>query len=69
MLMTQTKDRRLRLPGWRPLLRWALAAASVVLVARVGGLGRDEISQAARLFADLDPGLIAAVLRWRPPGR
>jgi hypothetical protein len=58
----QSEARRLRLPGWRPILRWGVAAASVVLVARVGGLGWEEITQAVRLFGDLDPLLMAVVL-------
>jgi uncharacterized protein (TIRG00374 family) len=62
MRMTHWGAGRLRLPGWRSLVRWAVAALSVVLVARVGGLGRDEITQAMALVADLDPVLIAAVL-------
>ena len=53
---------RPRTPRWRSVVRWAVAALSVVLVARVGGLGWSEITQATTLFADLDPVLIAAVL-------
>lgn len=62
MLITQSGGKRLRPPGWGSVLRWAVAALSVVLVARVGGLGWSEITQAATLFGDLDPVLIAAVL-------
>jgi len=44
------------------VLRWAAAALMVVLVGRVGGLGRDEITDALALFAGLDPWLMGAVL-------
>jgi len=47
---------------WRWALRWVVAAVAVVMVARVGGLGRAEIVQAVRLFADLDPWMMAAVV-------
>lgn len=60
--MTQLEGRRLRPTGWRAVVRWAVAALSVMLVARVGGLGWSEITQATTLFADLDPVLIAAVV-------
>jgi uncharacterized protein (TIRG00374 family) len=62
MSMEQSGGRRSRLPGWRPLVRWGIAALSVVLVARVGGLGWGEITEAVGLFGDMDPVLIAAVL-------
>lgn len=62
MSKEQSEARRLRLPGWRPILRWGVAVASVVLVARVGGLGWEEITQAMRLFGDLDPLLMIVVL-------
>jgi uncharacterized protein (TIRG00374 family) len=60
--MRQLEGRRLRPPGWRAVVRWAVAALSVMLVARVGGLEWSEITQATTLFADLDPVLIAAVV-------
>jgi uncharacterized protein (TIRG00374 family) len=62
MLMTSSGARHRRPPGWRTVLRWAVAAAAVVLVARAGGLGWDEISRATALFADLDLLPIAAVV-------
>jgi uncharacterized protein (TIRG00374 family) len=62
MSKEQSEGRRWRLPGWRPIVRWGIAAVSVVLVARVGGLGWDEITEAIGLFGDLNPLLIAAVL-------
>ena len=46
----------------RGALRWVVAALAVVMVARVGGLGRDEIAHAVALFADLDPRLMAGVV-------
>lgn len=49
-------------PRLLALARWALAALAVVLVVRVVGLGRDEISDALALFAQLDPWLIGAVV-------
>jgi uncharacterized protein (TIRG00374 family) len=60
--MRQSEGRRRCPPGWRAVVRWAVAALSVMLVARVGGLGWSEITQATTLFADLDPVLIAAVV-------
>lgn len=46
----------------RVLVRWAVAALTVAMVARVGGLGLDEVTDAVGLFADLDPWLMGAVL-------
>jgi uncharacterized protein (TIRG00374 family) len=58
----ESEARRSRLPGWKPFLRWGIAVVSVVLVARVGGLGWEEIVEAVGLFGGLDPVLIAVVL-------